>query len=516
MKSLPVGPLAALALGAIAVVAFAPFGWFPLMPITLAALFRLAENQRPQRAFLLGWLFGFAEFAFGVYWIYISVHLIGNAPIWLAVLMLFALVAAMGVFSATVLWAAAYLAPARGWRRYLIALPALWALIEWVRSWILSGFPWLAAGYSQIDSPLAGYGPIAGVFGISFTVALTAGLVVLIFASERRSPMLAQRRRMLALAALILVWVLGFWLRAVNWTQPVGPSFTVSLVQGNIAQSTKWNEHAFAQSLKRYRDLTLKHLGSDVIIWPETAIPALLRDVAANYVLPLADQVVAHGGKLVLGVPVWHGLNEGHKPIYYNAVVVLNGTHPQFYYKEHLVPFGEYFPVPHWVRRWLKYMNLPYSSYAPGSTDQAPVDLGRWKAAISICYEDAFGAQLIRMLPTANLLINVSDDAWFGDSIALPQHLQIVRMRALEAGRFAVRATNTGISAIVGPHGQVLKRLPIDTVGVLTGKVRPYGGATPYALAGGNLPLVFALLAILFGATIAAIQERRWQKARTQ
>lgn len=506
MTSVPLRPLAALALGAIAVLAFAPFGLFPLMPLTLAALFLLAEDERPRRAFLLGWLFGFAEFAFGVYWIYISIHLIGGADIWLAVAMLVLLVAAMGVFSATVVWAAAYLAPRRGWRRYVVALPALWALIEWVRSWILSGFPWLAAGYSQTDSPLAGFGPIAGVFGISWTVALTAGLLVLIVrppGGSGRPPRSAHR--MLALAALILVWTLGFWVRAVDWTQPAGPPIKVSMMQGNIAQSTKWNPAAFATSLTRYRELTLEHLDSDLIIWPETAVPAWLRDVAADYLLPLSNRVAMHGGQLLLGVPVYR---DGDS---YNAVVLLNGEHPQFYFKEHLVPFGEYFPGPDWFREWLKSRGLPYSSFTPGDPDQAPLDLGRWRAAVAICYEDAFGAQLIRMLPAANVLIEVSDDAWFGDSIALPQHLQIARMRAIEAGRFMLRATNTGITAIIGPDGAVRQRLPIDQVGVLTGNIRPYAGATPYVLAG-DLPLVFALLAMLFAATIAGLYNARRDK----
>jgi apolipoprotein N-acyltransferase len=491
--------LAALALGAIAVLAFAPFGLFLFMPLTLAALFRLAENTRPRRSFLLGWLFGFAEFAFGVYWIYISVHLIGDAPIWLAVLMLLALVAAMGAFSGTVLWAAAYLAPSRGWRRYVVVLPASWALLEWFRSWILSGFPWLAAGYSQTGWPLAGYAPVAGVFGVGWMVALSAGLLVLVAGQTRH--FLSERRRLPALAGLILVWGLGFGLQSVSWTHPAGPPFKVSLIQGNIEQSTKWDPAAFATSLERYRKLTLAHLDSRLIIWPETAIPALLRDVR-HYLRPLIDQVTARGGALVIGAPVLrHGA-------YYNAVVLFNGHRPQYYFKQHLVPFGEYFPVPDWFRHWLKYMNLPYSSYAPGAGNQVPLTMGRWQAAGTICYEDVFGNQLARMLPQANFLIEASDDAWFGDSIALPQHLQIARERAIESGRYMLRATNTGITSIIDPRGAVLERLPIDQAGVLTAKVTPFAGATPYALAG-NLPVVLALLAILFAVTIAAVYSNR-------
>jgi apolipoprotein N-acyltransferase len=497
--------LVALALGAIAVLAFAPFGLFPLMPVTLAALFRLADNQRPRRAFLLGWLFGVGEFAFGVYWIYISIHLIGNAALWIAVALLGLLVAAMGVFSATVLWAAAYLAPRRGWLRYAVALPALWALIEWVRSWILSGFPWLASGYSQIDSPLAGFAPLAGVFGVGFVVALTAGLVVLILANPRDRARVVSRRRMLALAALILVWVLGFWLGAVNWTRPAGKPFKTTLIQGNIEQSTKWNQAAFETSLERYRKLTLAHLDSRLIVWPETAIPDWLADIAADYVVPLADTVAAHGGELAMGVPVYHRRTDDA----YNAVVLLDGKRPQFYFKEHLVPFGEYFPGPQWFRDWLKHQNLPYKSFTPGKPRQKPFRLfDRYRAAVAICYEDVFGAQLLRMLPAANLIINVSDDAWFGDSIALPQHLQIARMRSLETGRMTLRATNTGITAFIDPHGRVTKRLPIDTAGALTGKARPYKGATPYVSAG-DWPLVLALLAILLAGGMGRLYFHR-------
>jgi apolipoprotein N-acyltransferase len=376
----------------------------------------------------------------------------------------------------------------------MVVIPALWAVAEWLRSWLFTGFPWLALGYSQADGPLAGFAPIVGVFGVSALAASAAGAGVLLLAGDGR------RVKAVAACVLVVLAAAGWFLRGVEWTMPQGEPLAVSLVQGNIPQSLKFVEGRYESTLETYARLVERSQGR-LIVLPETAIPRFLHEVRPDYLERLKRHAAARGGDLLLGVPVHEGGTR-----YYNAVVSLGAAPAQGYAKSHLVPFGEFVPPGFgWIVAVLK---IPLSDFTRGAVEQRPLAIAGQRVAPNICYEDAFGAEIIRQLPDATLLVNVSNVAWFGDSLAPEQHLRIARMRAIETGRYMLRATNTGVTAIVDPRGAVAGRLPAFTEGVLEGQVRGYAGATPYVLAG-DAPVIAGALLIWAAALGAA-----WRRGR--
>lgn len=478
--------LSALA-GAILPLAFAPLSAYSLALAAPAMLFLLIDGQRPGLAARCGFAFGFGAFLFGTYWLYISVHHFGKAPLYIALPVMLSLIAVMAAWYALFAWVCTRWLTGPASSRWLLSWPAAWVVGEWLRGWVASGFPWLSLGYSQVDSPLAGFAPLGGVYGASWATVVVAGGIVLFLRGTGRS-------RWLGLIAAIAVWLAGGMLRTVSWTTAEGEPARVVLAQGNVSQDRKWLPEQRQPTLDLYRDLTLENLDSELIVWPEAAIPALVSE-ETGYLSEVWTQVQDAGGVLVLGVLRLDSYDWEVR----NSLLAL-GEEPSFYDKRHLVPFGEYFPVPDFVRDWLRLMSLPYSDIEPGIDEQDVLRAGRFRIAPTICYEDAFGAEQRIFLPDANLLVNVSNDAWFGDSIAPHQHLQIARMRALETGRFLIRSTNTGVSAVVDSRGQVVARSPQFQVATLKATVQPMTGATPF-VSGGTLPvLVLLLLALVLGA----------------
>lgn len=474
----------ALLAGVLLPLAFAPLGAHPLAIAALALLMALLEGVPPGLAARVGFAFGFAAFLAGTYWLYISIHHFGEAPLYVALPVMLSLVLIMACWYALFAWLCARVLRGPAALRWLLAWPAAWVLVEWMRGWVLSGFPWLSVGYSQTDTVLAGYAPLGGVLLVGWAVALSAGAVLTVLQAPGR-------QRWAGLVAGVAVWVVGAVLSAQAWTSPDGEPAKVALVQGNVAQDRKWLPEQRQPTLDLYRDLTHENLDSELIVWPEAALPALVSD-EREYLLRLAREAQARGASILLGVlrldrQLWQVRNS----------LLSLGQDIKFYDKRHLVPFGEYFPVPDFVRNWLRLMSLPYSDIAPGSARQEVLKAGRLRVAPSICYEDAFGQEQLGFLPEANLLVNVSNDAWFGDSVAPHQHLQIARMRAIESRRYMVRSTNTGISAVIGPRGQVVVRSPQFQTYVVRALVQPYRGATPYMLTGNWLAVVAALLAML-------------------
>ncbi|HET7315239.1 apolipoprotein N-acyltransferase [Salinisphaera sp.] len=485
---------AALA-GGVSVLAFAPFGAFWVAPLAVAVLFRLVDHARARRAALVGLAFGIGQFAAGTYWILIALSGVGGAPLSLAVALLVALIVLLSAFIALTLGLAVRLAPGAGALRYLLWLPLCWTLVEWLRSWVFSGFPWLSLGYSQIDSPLVGLAPILGVFGVSWAVALTAGLLAWLSVRPRRAPW--------AIGAAVVLWGGAFGLGHIAWTQPSGEARTVTLVQGNVAQQAKWTPEWVNQAIYRYTGLTRGHWQSDLVIWPETAIPDYYRAVKPA-LDNLGAKLASHGTTLITGL--LRVSDDGQR--IYNSVVAV-GAGQGLYSKRHLVPFGEYFPVPDIVRRWMAASGMPYSDITPGALDQAPIDAGGIALGISICYEDIFGALLARDVPPANVLINVSDDAWFGHSIGPDQHFEIARMRAVETGRYLLRADNSAVTGIVAPDGHVVDRAPDFESAVVTGRFRPYSGLTPFARWGNYGVVILALLVAGAGGLVRFARGRR-------
>lgn len=477
------GDVTAAVCGGLLVLAFAPFSCYPLAIILPACLLWLIEGVSIRRAAGRGFLFAFAEFIFGVYWLYNSIHVVADAPVWVAVLLLVALSAVMGLYLALTCALTVWLTPGSGLLRWVCAFPAMWTLVEWFRGWFLTGFPWLSIGYSQIDSALRGYAPILGVFGVTLVAIISAGLLV-----STLAPRVQVSSKLMSLALIVTLWGLGGMLSTVEWTHPSGPPITVSLIQGDIPEVTKWAPETFEPTMQLYLRLTEEHWASQLIIWPEAAIPDYYDDVKESYIDPLEKEARAHGTDMLIGVPT-ENLKTGD---YYNSVISL-GQHPGVYNKRHLVPFGEFFPVPGWVRRWLQLMDLPYSDFTPGALDQPLLRVAGYLVGVSICYEDAYSSEIMHALPQAAILVNVSNDGWFGKSIALPQHLEIARMRALEAGRYLLRDTNTGITAVIGPSGENEAQLPVAQAGILTLTITPYSGITPYVRADERLCLVVVL-----------------------
>ena len=482
------GDAAAALLGALLVLAFAPYGLYPLAVLTPLGLLWLVAFESPRRAAWRGFLFGAAEFACGVHWIYISLHDMGGLESSLAVLMLAMLVAIMALYSAAACVLAVRYAPQAGALQALLVFPAAWTLLEWVRGWFLTGFPWLSLGYSQVDSPLRGYAPLVGIYGVSFCVLLSAGGLALAFARG-----VSLRRRLALLAALTGLWVAGGLLSGLRWTEAAGPDLSVSLVQGDVPQDQNWDPETFTPTLNLYRKLTDEHWDSKLVIWPEAAVPAYQDEVQLTYLDPLEEEARKHGTDILLGVPTYDPASD----YYFNSVISL-GSSDGTYDKRHLVPFGENFEfLPHWVKSALRNLDLPYSSFTPGAADQPLLKAAGYPIGTSICYEDAFGDEIMRALPQAAFLVNVSNDGWFGDSIALPQHLEIARMRAIETGRYLLRATNTGITAIVDDGGRVLAQAPLDKVVVLDGTLKPLKGATPLTHWGDSLAAGLSMLLLL-------------------
>lgn len=477
---------AALLAGALTVLAFEPFALFPLAVLGPAVLFIVWHGVPVRRAAWRGFLFGLGLFGAGVSWVFVSMHTFGNMIAPLAIIATILLVAALALYLAALGAVQAWLARS-GLAHTLLALPALWMLTEWWRGWFLTGFPWLNLGYSQPGSWLAGYAPVAGVYGVSLVCALLAGLLAALLLHPDR-----WRWLIAAGAGLILS---GVVLTQIEWATPTGQPLQVALVQGNVALRDKWKIDQREANVRRYVELSRPHLSADLIVWPEAAVPATFEQAR-----PLLAELGLRGKRanVVLGVIE---VNDRART-YYN--VVANLANDSIYRKQHLVPFGEYLPLPWLFEGFIRQMQIPMSNFSRGTADQPAFMAAGHALAISVCYEDAFGEELIRQLPRASLLVNVSEDAWFGDSLAPHQRVQMARLRALETARPMLRAGNTGPSAVIDHRGRTLAKTGAFRPETLTAAVQPMQGATPYVRAG-NLPAVVLSLLLLAVA-------RRWRQ----
>jgi len=472
-------------LGALLTLTFAPFNFHLLAPALVLPLLLVALVVTPRRAARIGFAWGVGLFLSGTYWIYVSVHVFGEAPLWIAILLMVGLVLIMSGYCALAGWSLARLAGGDP-VRLAVAGPAAWVLIEWLRGWVLTGFPWLALGYAQVDTPLAGWAPVLGVYGVSWMLLLSACGLLLV---------LMRTRPAIGLPLFVLPWLAGFALQFVPWTEPAGAPFRTTIVQGGVSQDRKWLPEQFGTTLEIYRNALLAAESSPVVVWPEVAIPALV-DQVDGYLELLQTDLLPRGRTLALGILE----RDIESREIYNSLLMLDGRTRQVYRKRHLVPFGEYFPVPDFVREWMRLMSLPNSDMTPGDDEQPLlVAANGTRMSAAICYEDAYAAEQLYALPDAAVLINVSNDAWFGDSIAPHQHLQIARMRALEVGRWVIRATNNGISAFIGPSGELADTAPQFRFATLTRVIEPRQGLTPYARSG-NAPLLLLLAGLVAGA----------------
>ena len=485
----------AFGVGALLACAFAPLQWWPLAILCPAVLMCVWEEASPWDAAWMGFWFSFGTFLAGTYWIYVSVHGLGKAPVWLTIAVMLGLIGIMALYNGIIGYVVARWLPRSGAWRWLVGMPAVWLLVEWLRGWFLSGFSWLSLGYSQTDSWLAGLAPILGVYGISLVLLLSSGALVALLRGN-------VRLRIAAVLILVAPWVAGAVLGPVQWTHPSGPPVSVAVIQADIPQDEKWVDAYEDKILARYRKMTESALGTQLIVWPEAALPEPANNLLP-YIAAIDREAQARGSSLVMGTV--RASDDGQH--YYDSILAL-GNRASWYAKDHLVPFAEFFPVPHFVRNWLRLMSLPYDSFDRGGTNQSPLPVAGLQLGATVCYEVGYGGYMLRMLPKADALVNVTNDAWFGHSTARYEQFQMARMRALEEGRSMIVATNDGISAVIGPQGKVLASAPAYQPYVLRSSVTPRAGLTPFARVGNWLTVCLGVLGLAGALSIGALRRR--------
>lgn len=467
--------------GASLTLAFAPFNLHYIAFISLTILSFIWLKASKKRAALYGFLFGLGNFSTGLYWVYISLYYYGSAPLIFAIIANILLILYLSLFPCLAGYLLGKFSEENTYQRALL-IPTLWMLLEFARAYILTGFPWLAIGYSQLEGILNALAPILGMWGVGLMLISIASLFALSITRKSAYPCIC--------AFFIIAIALGA--RLLDFTRPFGETFSVALVQGNHEQDLKFSPMHMLQNLEEYIDLS-EIRNESLIIWPESAIPFFEHQVREEILDPLDVLFKSREQTLITGILRKEGDN------YYNSVIAL-GNGRKYYNKEHLLPFGEYLPLRSIFAIFEKYVDIPHSDFSRGAKNQAPLITNNIPAGVSICFEGAFGRVVRRSVPEARYLINLSNDAWFKDSIAAAQHLQMNQMRALELGREMARATNTGITAFIDHQGKIKQKLPIFETAVLSGWITPRIGMTPYGQFGNTafitLLALYAIIAI--------------------
>jgi apolipoprotein N-acyltransferase len=491
--------MAAIA-GGLSLFSFAPFGAWPLQFVLLAFVFyQVGLDTSVRRAGWIGWAFGLGWSVAGMHWLYVAITRFGGLPAPIAAVAIVLLGAYMGLFASLAFGTAAWLR--RRWSLpvaafLLLILPSCWGISEWMRGWVFTGFPWASSGYAHVNAPLAGFAPLLGVYGVGALVALCAACLT----------MLTQRARWPAIGLFAAILAAGFGLRQIDWTAPYGKPLAVRLLQGNVAQDEKFDPAHIRDALILYHEL-ITQKPADLIATPETAVVLYPFQLPPDYLPSLAAFARDSGSALLVGMPLAASAQDAATNAANSIVGIAPGGASYRFDKNHLVPFGEF--VPTGFRWFVDMMSIPLGDFKRGGTVQAPFAVKDQLVLPNVCYEDAFGEEIALQLRAsstpATMLLNASNLAWYGDSVAIPQHLQISRMRAIETGRPMLRATNTGATAIIDPHGSVVAALPFDQRGVLAAQVQGMRGNTPYIVCG-NL-LFLALAAMSIGAA--------WWRARS-
>ena len=463
-------PLAILFLapasGALITLSLAPFDWWPCGVLSCAILAYLLSNCAPGQAFWRGWLAGLALFGSGVSWVYVSIHVHGHAPIALAVFLTVAFCTGLALLSGLFAWCyVRFVRPLPG--GMLIGFPALWVLFEWLRSWLFTGFPWLYLGYAHVDTWISGWAPIIGVYGLSFICALTGTCLFLTWRSREAGSALTYA------VIIILLWGGGSQLKPIEWVAPAQEdTLSVPIYQPNIPQQRKWDPRWYEAIVQQYKNDTAPLLGNDIIIWPESAVPRLYHQ-AGEVIDPISESAAAAGSTLITGIPFRS--YDGRS--YHNSIVSL-GTGEGVYHKQRLVPFGEYVPMEGLLRGLISFFDLPMSTFTAGPENQLALRAGGYRVAPFICYEVVYPDLVASAAKQADLLVTISNDSWFGNSIGPLQHLQMAQMRALENGRYMIRGTNNGVSAIINHRGEIVAQTPQFVSTTLLGEVQLMLGDT--------------------------------------
>ncbi len=474
----------ALLAGLLTTLAFPPFGFWPGVILGPALLLVGLRGLPPRRAALLGWCFGFSHFLSGVWWVVISTHVFGGGPLPVALGLLLCLAAYLALFPALAALLLNTFTAHPGPVALLLLWPACWLLGEFARDLIFGGFPWFSLGYVATAIPRGlNLSAVVGVHGVSVLLALLAGALVALLTGQRRWPVV--------LAVVMLLAGLGRLPAPGAWTQAAAQPLRVALIQGNVTQDQKWRPENRGPTIALYQEMTEQAWPADLVIWPEVAIP--LPWSAAQWFFEVIDEQAKAQQGTVFG-----GVLTGDGGKYYNTVYAL-GLDSGRYVKRHLVPFGEYIPAPDWVRPLFDVLNLPFPAIATGLSGQPTLSVKGQQVSLSICFEDVFPLEVRETAMHSGLLVNVTNDAWFAGSGAPEQHLQIARLRAAESGRSLLRVANTGISAVIGPDGQIQQQLDWGQRGILRAEVLPRVGLTPYQR-WGRAPLHgFVVVVLLLG-----------------
>ncbi|REH40484.1 apolipoprotein N-acyltransferase [Paraperlucidibaca baekdonensis] len=496
LRDSPARPVIALLLGALMPLGLAPYNAWPVALLALALFAHLLDGSSARHSAKLNYLFGVGLWLHGGSWLLVSMHDYGNTSWPVSLLMLGVVALVMALLFVPGGWLYGRL---KLWRLSWLALPALLVIGEWLRSWVLTGFPWLMTGYGFIDTPLAGWAPLLGIYGVSLAAGISAVALLAILRHGKAAPG--------AIIALALTWLVGGLLAPIQWTQINRDApMSVSLVQGDIPQESKWALEWRDKTTAIYQELSASEWGRDLVIWPEAAIPQFAHE-ARDLLTELDYQALKSGSAFVTGIPyaTWNG--DRSSVLFYNSIMA-SGDGLGIYHKQQLVPIGEYIPYEQWLRGAIPFFNLPMSSFSWGPAVQGPLLVKGRTLAPFICYEIAYPS-LVARLSKVDFLVTVSNDGWFGHSIGPAQHFQMVRMRAKETGRYIVRATNNGVTAIIDPQGQVIDRAPSFTRTVLRGEIYPAQGLTPWQRTGVWPVLLLSLLLVV----MSGLRSRRLGKA---
>lgn len=470
--------------GALFPFAFSPVSLPGLAIISIAGLFVLLQTTKNKwQSFYHGWSYGSGLFGVGTSWIYISIHTYGHAEPWVAFLLTVLFCTFMGLYIACFTLVYYGLFHSKLLWIKVIAFSALWVIFEFIRANLFTGFPWLLLGFSQMETPMRYLAPIVGVYGLSFLVALSGcllGFAIIRMKGSVIKPILCPLSLMLSL------YLLPYCLHRISWSKPSSEKTSVSIIQGNINENEKWLPGAYKKTLDRYIELSRQvPKNTQIIVWPEGAIPFPYPQ-ARLFLEQLPTLVNQRQATILAGIPYEHPKKNNQ---YYNAIVRLENNQTSQYYKHHLVPFGEYLPATVF-REIAEYLHVAVYETARGEVNQPLLSIKNIPTLPFICYEIAYADILLKALPKVQLLLTISDDAWFGHSMARAQHLQMAQMRSLQSGRYQIVATNNGISAIINPKGDIIATVPSFETHILNSSIKAMTGMTPWAYVGDNLIIV--------------------------